>query len=189
MKAMKIGTASVMGAIVLSAVSTAFADVNVTHSSSNVYKNVSDDFTVSDTYYYSNEDKNTSNHTVIFTIGSNTADADGNYMFIDEPPYTSGGKTMLPLRAVAETLKVFKNNVNIGWNSADKRAVISYDDNEIVFTAGKDIYTFNGENIKMTDGIPEIKNGRVFIPVREIANAMNLSINWNPANKKIIISN
>ncbi len=189
MKVMKIGAAVIAGTIVFSAVNTAFADVNVTHSSSNVYKNVNGDFTISDTYYYSSEDKDTSNHTVIFTLGSNTADVDGNYMFIDKPPYTSNGKTMLPLRAVAETLKVFENNVNISWNSADKRAVISYDDNEIVFTAGKDIYTFNGENIKMAYGIPEIKNGRIFIPVREIANAMDLTISWNLMNKKITISN
>ena len=71
----------------------------------------------------------------------------------------------------------------------DKRAVISYGDNEIVFIAGKDIYTFNGENIKIADGIPEIKNGRIFIPVREIANAIDLTISWNPMNKEITISN
>ena len=189
MKVMKISAAVIAGTMLFSLVNTAFADINVTHSSSNVYKNVNSDFTISDTYYYSNEDKDTSNHTVVFTLSSNTADVDGNYMFIDDPPYTSNGKTMLPLRAVTETLKVFENNVNISWNSADKRAVISYGDNEIVFIAGKDIYTFNGENIKIADGIPEIKNGRIFIPVREIANAIDLTISWNPMNKEITISN
>lgn len=186
MKAAKISTAIIIGTMLFSSVNTAFADV--THSSSNVYKNISGDFTISDTYYYSNKDKDTSSHRVVFTLGSNTVNADGDYISIDEAPYSSNGKTMLPLRSVTETLKVFKNNVSINWNSADKKAVISYDDNEIVFTAGKNVYTFNNENIEMADGIPEIKNGRIFIPVREIANAMDLSINWNSANKEIIIS-
>ena len=189
MKVRKIGAAIIVGTIIFSAANTAFADVNVKLSNLNVYKNVNGDFTISDTYYYSNEDKDTSNHTVVFTLDSNMVDVDSNYIYIDEPIYTSNGKTMFPLEAVAETIKVFENNVNINWNSANKNVVISYDDNEIVFTAEKNIYTFNGKNIKMTDGIPEIKNGRIFIPVREIANVMNLSISWNPNSKKITISN
>ena len=141
MKLMKIGTALIAGTIIFSAINTVFADVNVKPSNLNVYRNVSDDFTISDTYYCSNKD--ILSHTVVFTLDSNTADVDGNYIFIYEPPYISNGKTMLPLRAVTETLKVFKNNVSINWNSADKKAVISYDDNEIVIMAGKNIYTLN----------------------------------------------
>jgi hypothetical protein len=192
MKKMIKGLASaiVMGSTMLSTVGV-FADVNVSYSNSGVYKNIKGDFTLSDSYYYSTEDKSTSKHSIVFTVGSKTVDKDGTNVVIDEPPYINNGRVMLPLRAVMETLSVFENDVQVSWNSNDKEAVVAYNGNkiEIVFKAGSDEYTINGKVCRMSGGTPEIKNGRIFIPLREVGTAMDLNIDWNSSNKSATINN
>jgi hypothetical protein len=96
---------------------------------------------------------------------------------------------MLPLRAVMETLSVFENDVQVSWNSVDKEAVVSYNGNKIVFKPGSDEYTINNKVHKMSGGTPEIKNGRIFIPLREVGTAMDLNIDWNSSNKSATITN
>lgn len=184
----QLGTATLITAMLLLMINTVFADVNITRSSTKVYKNIGSDMTISDTQYYSNNNDNNIEHKVVFVVGADKVNIDGVYSSVDEPPYLSNGRTMLPLRAVTETLKAFKNNVNISWNSVNKEVMIFIDDNKIVFKVGSDYYTFNGENRKMT-GMPEIKKGRVFIPVRDIANAMDIDINWNALSKEVILTN
>jgi len=173
-------------------VNTVFADVNITHSNTKVYKNIDGDFSASDTYYYSTEDKKKSKHTAVFSLDSDKINIDGSFVNIDdidEAPYISGGRTMFPLRLISEVIKVFENEVSVSWNSVDKNAVVTYKDKDIIFTAEKDTYTINGEIRKMSGGTPEIKNNRIFIPIREISDTMNLDMSWNALNKEITISN
>ena len=68
---------------------------------------------------------------------------------------------MFPLRVVTEILKTFENNLNISWNSQDKKAVITCNSKEIIFTAGNNIYTVNGEKRTILGGTPNIKNRRI----------------------------
>lgn len=58
-----------------------------------------------------------------------------------------------------------------------------------MFTVGSNVYTVDGISKTMPEGIPEVKDGRVFIPVREIAEALNLDIDWNSSEKVITITN
>ncbi|MCD7855661.1 MAG: copper amine oxidase N-terminal domain-containing protein [Clostridiales bacterium] len=171
---------------VISSANFAFGAVNISRSSE-ISINSDSRYTSENIYSYSSGDKS-SDQTVVFQVGSLTAEtSDGTIITIEQAPYISQGRTMLPLRAVAETLRLFENSVSVSWNSADKQAVVSYGDNEVIFTADSNVYTVNGNSVTMEGGKPEIKNGRVFIPLRELANAMELNIEWDSSTKKITI--
>lgn len=185
----KLNAALITCTVLLGTANTVFADTDIVYSDRSVYENISGNLTVSNTHYYSTENKQGIKHKVIFIPESDRVSIDETYKDIDEPPYISGGRTMLPLRAVTEILKTFENNVSINWNSADKKAVIIYKDKQVVFTVYSDVYTVNGKEIEMTDGVSEIKNNRIFIPIRELINAMDLNISWNDKSKEIIITN
>ncbi|MCD7904534.1 MAG: copper amine oxidase N-terminal domain-containing protein [Clostridiales bacterium] len=174
---------------VLSAVSPAFGSASFSYSSSNeVSINPDSDFQMENIYYYSSADKS-AEHTAVFEIGKAYVKADGEAIIIDEAPYISQGRTMLPLRAAAETLKLFENNINISWDSGSKKASVIYGGNEIVFTADSKVYTVNGESRTMEGGTPEITNSRVFITLRTLADAMELNIVWDNSDKTITITN
>lgn len=183
----QLGTVTFIAVMVLSMINNVFADVNITRSDTKVYKNIDGDMTISDIHYYSNNDDN-AEHKVVFVVGADRVNIDGVYSHIDEPPYLSNGRTMLPLRAIADTLKTFKNNVDVSWNSADKEVIIVIDDNKIVFEVGSDYYTFNGESRKMT-GMAEIKNNRAFVSVRDVADVMGIDVDWNALSKEVTLTN
>lgn len=185
----KISTAIISNILIFSVINVAFADTIITNSDTHIYKNINGDFTTSNTYHYSSDDKSENTHKIVFTVNSNNVNIDGKIIIIDVSPYIDNGKMMLPLRAVTEILKTFKNNVNINWNSQDKKVVIIYNGKEIIFTASNNIYTVNEEKRTMSGSTPNIKDGRIFIPIREIVDVLNLNINWTPSNKEITITN
>jgi hypothetical protein len=189
MKAMfkTVAGAAMVGTMMFSAVGNTLAAVNVSYSNTTVYKNINGDFSSSDTYYYSTEDKKAEDHKIVFVKDSNTVSVDDEDVTIDQAPYINDGRMMLPLRAVTQTLKTFKNDVSISWNSVDRKAVIKYDGNEVVFTADSDVYTVNGKSVKMAGGKTEIKNGRSFIPLRALADAMDLDTQWQASDGSVTI--
>jgi hypothetical protein len=179
---------AVVGVMIFSAVGNTLAATNVSYSNTKVYKNINGDFSSSDTYYYSTENKSSENHKIVFVKDSITVGVDGEEVTIDQAPYIKDGRMMLPLRAVTQTLKTFKNDVSISWNSLDRKAIINYDGNELVFTADSDVYTVNGKSVKMTGGKTEIKNGRSFIPLRALADAMGLDTEWQASDGSVTIT-
>lgn len=109
----KMCFAVIGGIMIFSAMNTAFAEDGIINLNTKVYKNINGDFSMSDTYYYSSEDKKSEKHTAVFALYSNKVKVDGKTLTIDAVPYINGGRTMLPLRAVMEIFKAFENNVSI----------------------------------------------------------------------------
>ncbi len=156
------------------------------YKNTNTYKNISGDFSSVESYHYSSDN---SDHTLIFTINSNIIFVNGTESTIDEAPYISENRTMLPLRAVIETFNTFNNEVNISWDSQTQQVKVNFQDKEAVFTIGKNTYELNGVSKKMDGGMPVIKNGRTFVPLRVIAETMDLNVVWNDKEQTITVKN
>lgn len=58
---------------------------------------------------------------------------------------------------------------------------------DIVFTVGRASYQYDGESISMS-AAPVILNGRAYLPVRDVAQAMGFGVSWNPTSQTIAIS-
>lgn len=88
---------------------------------------------------------------------------------MDVAPYIENGRTMLPLRYVAEAL-----GYEVNWDQATKNAVfIKGSNTAVVNLYSREIYV-NGKN-SMLSVMPVTVNGRIMLPVSELGMALGLS--------------
>jgi len=193
MKTIKIIIAAASATIIgISSVSHIFAEsFTESFTERTVLKNVSGDVNLSNSYHYSTAPVD-ENAEVVFKIDSKNVKTNNTSIEIDEAPFIKDGTTLLPLKAVSDSLNVLKNSSQVNWNSAEKKATVCYTDEngekkEIVFIPESKNYTINGEVCLMQGSVPVIKNSRIFIPLRVLAEAMGLKIDWNENSKEITI--
>lgn len=118
------------------------------------------------------------------TIGRSIMVVNGENQIINATPYIQAGtgSTLIPLRAVSIALADgYRGNgsVNIvAWDGETKTAIINYNNNVIEFTAGSNTMKINGTPKEIAGGIPEIKDGRMFVPFRVLGEELGASVNW-----------
>lgn len=90
------------------------------------------------------------------------------------PAYINAdGYTMLPVRAVVEAL----NGIAVvRWDDTTKTCTISFGSRIFSMTAGSKVLNMNGVGTAL-NAAPEIKDGRVFLPLRDLGYALGLSDN------------
>lgn len=101
---------------------------------------------------------------------------------LDAPAYISAaGYTMLPVRAISKALGVNTNNVL--WNAETRTVTVMYAQRIITMTVGQKTIYVNGSAIP-SSAAPEIKDGRTFLPLRDLGTALGVSnVNWDAATK------
>jgi copper amine oxidase-like protein len=101
---------------------------------------------------------------------------------LDVPAYISAeGYTMLPVRAVSQALGVNTNNVL--WNAEARTVTIMYGQRIISMTVGQKTIYVNGSAIPAS-AAPEIKDGRTFLPLRDLGTALGVTdVTWDGATK------
>ena len=120
--------------------------------------------------------------TTVFVIGSKAYTVNGVAMTANEAPYVAGkGYTMLPVRALAESL-----GLKADWNSNTKTATFSNDSKVASVTLGSDTMYVNGTPIPL-NAKAEIKNGSTFIELRSLASAFSVNLEWDAATKTVTI--
>ncbi len=120
-----------------------------------------------------------------FVIGSKDYTVNKEAKTLDVAPYIAkGNRTMLPVRAVAESLKM-----NVAWNEADKTITLTKTDNskKIILTLGSKAMFVDGEKVTL-DSAPEIKDSRTFLPVAQIANAVGVDTSWDAKTKTVTLT-
>lgn len=128
------------------------------------------------------------------TIGRSLMVVNGENQIIDATPYIQAGtgSTLIPLRAVSIALAdgySGNGSVNIvSWDGETKTAIINYKNNVIRFSAGSSIMNVNGIDKEITGGIPEIKNGRMFVPFRVLGAELGAEVNWIADSKTAVFN-
>lgn len=135
------------------------------------------------------------NYTNVFTIGSKTYTSVVNGVketkTMDVTPYTENGKTMLPLRYIADSL-----GYEVTYDNNTKNAVFIKGSSAIVINLYSKDFTVDGKTYSLSTE-PKTVNGRIMLPVSEIAKALGLdsgnlgsgkAIEWDNLNKQVIIS-
>ncbi len=101
-------------------------------------------------------------------------------IFADQKPILKNDRTMLPIRAIAEFLEW-----EVTWNQEEQSVIIENEDKKVKVVIGnKTLYEWdaNGKRFKAKttmDVTPMILNGRTLLPVRAIAEALDLEVEWN----------
>lgn len=121
---------------------------------------------------------------ITIVIGDEKIKSGEDTIILDSPAYINAeGYTMLPLRAVAEAL-----GASVGWDGETKSVSIMRGQRIVSLKAGERIMYINGTEVPMNTEA-EIKNDRVFIPVRDVANALSISnIEWNEEAKTVTLN-
>lgn len=122
---------------------------------------------------------------VTITIGSNIVNIEGrNPIIMDVEPFVdNSNRTLLPARYVSDLI-----NLKTEWDKVNRIATFSKEGIEIKVTIGSNIIYVNGEPLEM-DTVAIIKDNRTFIPIRYLAEALNVELSWNPISKTIMIFN
>ena len=117
-------------------------------------------------------------------VGEEKIKSGMNLIALYAPAYINEeGYTMLPLRAVSEAL-----DANVSWDDATKSITVMRGQRVVSFSVGSRNMYINGTVVPMNTSV-EIKDGRAFIPVRDIANALSISkIDWNEETKTVTLN-
>jgi hypothetical protein len=101
------------------------------------------------------------------TIGDTQAIVDGIPIELTAAPYIGdGNRTMVPVRFIVEAM-----GAEIGWSEPVGVVTITIQ--------GREIRLIVGQELPDEMGTPEIVEGRTFVPVRFVANAMGASVEWD----------
>ncbi|WP_313529770.1 copper amine oxidase N-terminal domain-containing protein [Anaerotignum sp.] len=119
---------------------------------------------------------------VVVPVGEKYLVAGENKVELDVAAYISdAGYTMLPVRAISKALGVNTNNVL--WNAEARTVTIMYGQRIITMTVGQKTIYVNGSAIPAS-AAPEIRDGRTFLPLRDLGTALGVTdVTWDAATK------
>jgi inhibitor of cysteine peptidase len=85
-------------------------------------------------------------------------------------PFTKGGRVLVPLRFLAENLQA-----QVKWEEQTGVVILSTGQKTVKFTPGQEKMQVNGREVKI-ECPPEIVNGRTFVPIRAISEALGKKV-------------
>lgn len=104
---------------------------------------------------------------------------------MDVEPYIKEGRTMLPIRYVAEAL-----GFDVEWDNPNRTVILTDKEYKIEIPVDTNKIIVNGKTYE-SDVKPEIVNDRTMLPIANIARALGLvdgeDIIWNNESKEVII--
>lgn len=136
----------------------------------------------------------TGSNQAVFVVGSNTFIINGVAQEMDAVPFISDERTFVPVRYLASSL-----DVPIAWNNEKQRVEMPVKDSQdasiiVLYEGDKNIYVespigTNGlpKTLKIMDVAPIMKNDRIYLPARYIAEAYDYQVGWDAATQSVLI--
>jgi hypothetical protein len=101
---------------------------------------------------------------------------------LDAAPYIAGGRTMVPLRFIAEAF-----GAEVAYDATTKGITITLGDLVIAMQIGSTNVLVNGKSHTI-DAPPEVKNNRTFVPVRFVAEILGAKVDYDAATRTVTIT-
>ena len=105
-----------------------------------------------------------------------------NVVFSDQNPVIVGGRTLVPIRDVFETM-----GFDIGWNNETRVVTLERDRDVVIVTIDSDTFTINGESFEL-DVPAQIIGGRTMLPLRAVLESVGYELDWDGAASTVIIT-
>lgn len=100
-------------------------------------------------------------------------------------PFIQNDRTLVPIRVVSENL-----GATVLWDESKQKVTISKEEKSIILSIGSYLVQIT-EDTKTTysvlDVAPIIKEDRTFVPIRLVSNAIGVGIDWDDANRTVLI--
>src|SRR6056297_3428344 len=107
---------------------------------------------------------------------------DGDSISFDVPPIIINGRALVPLRAIFEAL-----GVNPVWHSPTQTVTAQKDSKTVELTIDSHQAIVDGQVVEL-DVPGTIIDGRTIVPARFIAEALDAKVNWDAANRIVIVT-
>jgi flagellum-specific peptidoglycan hydrolase FlgJ len=109
---------------------------------------------------------------------------DGELIKTSPSPVLKDDRTLIPIRLVSEKL-----GAQVEWNEQNRtvhivkghRAVLLRIDNRLVE------YNTDGKTFDLCDVPPQITDGRTFVPLRLVSNALGVAVSWDGATRTVYV--
>jgi hypothetical protein len=124
--------------------------------------------------------------TALFTIGHREYMIDGKIGFMDVAPYIEDGRAFMPVRYAALATGVEESNII--WDGVSRTVTLLKGDRVVQMTIGSKTMIVNGVIVTM-DTEAKIRNGRVVVPLRWIAQSLGVGISWDSSTQTIVLTN
>ena len=124
---------------------------------------------------------------LVLQVGKPTFTTNGVSFPLDSPPIIKNGRTLVPIRAIVESL-----GGTVTWSEVAKKVTVSLEGMNIELWLGKNTAKTNGVGVRIDPAnskvVPEIINGRTMLPLRFISESFGCSISWEGTTKIITIT-
>lgn len=106
----------------------------------------------------------------------------GTRLEIEEPPVIQEGRTLVPMRSLFEGL-----GAEVEWDSAERVAIANKDDIEVRIPIDSKLPTVDGKTVEI-EVAAQIFAGMTYIPLRFVGEALGGTVEWDPGQRRIDIS-
>jgi len=107
---------------------------------------------------------------------------DGQPVSFDTQPIILNNRTSVPLRGVFERL-----GATVDWNKETRQAIIKNDYIEVLLESNNKGVLFNGK-IQFLDTNATIRNDRLLVPLRFVAESLGHKVRWDNASRSVYIT-
>lgn len=101
----------------------------------------------------------------------------GKVIETDPAPFIDSNRVMVPIREIGNAL-----GADVSWDGEKQAVTVVKGNNQITMIIGNPQAMVNGENVKI-EVLPVIVDGRAMIPVRILAEGLQVPISWDNATK------
>jgi len=108
---------------------------------------------------------------------------DGRRLSFEVAPFLVNGRVLVPLRAIFEEL-----GASIDWDNAKKTVKATKGDAVVELALGSTSPTVNGSVVPI-DQPGVVVGGRILVPLRFVAEAFGVTVDWDPASQTATIAN
>ena len=122
---------------------------------------------------------------IVMMTGSAAAGVNGVKVNIDEDdkvcPSLANDRNMVPLRFIAENL-----GLDVLWDADKRTALLKNSETNLILNLNSQVAVVNGNEVEL-DSPAMIKNDRIFVPVRFIAEHFSCGVEWDRYDNKVIV--
>jgi len=124
---------------------------------------------------------------LVLHVASTQMSIDGTAVTIDMAPQIIEGRTLLPIKWVAEPL-----GADVSWDATDRKVTVSLGSTVLELWIGKSQAHVNGKSVAIDPQnakvVPLIVSGRTMLPIRFVAEQLGADVQWEQATKTITIT-
>ncbi|MGO0058961.1 N-acetylmuramoyl-L-alanine amidase [Brevibacillus fluminis] len=107
---------------------------------------------------------------------------EGKNVDADVPPILDQGRTLVPVRVVAEQL-----GATVTWDDGSRSATIVRGQTTLELTLDRKTARKNGKDVQL-DTAPKVHNGRMLLPLRFVSESLGLTVGWEDATRTVIVN-